>query len=174
MKAKWYGLYTRPNWEKKVSELLNRRKIENYYPATIVHSRLNFRIKNFEKPLFPSYIFVKVSEDQLDSIRNLSGVINLLFWLGQPVIVQDSEIEIMKTLISENPDIKIQKTKINLEKPNDGPEISSLETSGRKTFTVTLRSIGYHMITEIESPKLTVISSLQNNYTIARAADVLS
>lgn len=174
MKAKWYGIYTRPNWEKKVAELLNRRGIDTYYPTTIVQSRHNFRIKSFEKPLFPSYVFAKAAEDQLDSIRNCSGVINLLFWLGKPVVIQDSEIEVMKAVSSKNLDVKIQKTKINFKKINDGPKISSLEVAGRKTFKITLSSIGYHMITEIELPKLTIISSLQNNYTSYRETELLN
>ena len=164
MKAKWYGIYTKPNCEKKVAELLNRKGIENYYPSIVLRSTLNFIKKNSHQPLFPSYVFVKVEEEQLKSIRNFPGIINFLFWLGQPVVIQDSEIEIMKTISSENPGIKIQKTKINFRKISDGPKVSSVEVDGIQTFKVTLRSIGYHMITQIESPKLTIISALQNNY----------
>lgn len=163
MKAKWYGIYTKLSCEKKVSEILNRRHIENYYPALAEKNSWSFRKKNSEKPLFPSYVFVKVEEGQLESIRHFPGVINLLFWLGQPVVIQDSEIEIMKTISSENRDIIIQKTQINFNKINDGPKISSMEINGRKTFKVKLRSIGYQMITQIESPKLTIISAIQNN-----------
>ena len=166
MKAKWYGIYTRLNCEKKVSELLSRRHIENYYPAKVVKTNWNFRKKNTEIPLFPCYVFVKAEEHQLELIRNFPDVINFLFWLGEPVVIQDSEIDIMKAISSENADIKIQKTQINLKKINDGPKVSSIEIDGIKTFKVTFNSIGYSMSTQIESPKLTIIS-LQNNYRIA-------
>ena len=33
---KWYAVYTRPRWEKKVAEILTRRKIENYCPINKV------------------------------------------------------------------------------------------------------------------------------------------
>lgn len=174
MGAKWFGVYTKLNCEKKVAELLNRRHIENYYPTITVKNRWNFRKKISHTPLFPSYVFVKVEENQLHSIRNFPGVINFLFWLGEPVVIQDSEIEIMKTISLENQDIKIQKTKINFKKISDGPKVSSIEVDGIKTFKVTLRSIGYHMITQIESPKLTIISSPQNNYKISPEAELIS
>lgn len=176
MKEKWYGVYTKDNCENKVSDFLNRRQIENYYPKTkmIIKNKWTLLKKNSEKPLFPSYVFVKTDEEQLSFIKNSPGVINLLFWLGHPVVIQDSEIEIMKSISSENPDIRIQKTKINLKKINEGPKISSSEIDGIKTFKVTIRSIGYNMITQIESPKLTVISSLQNNYAIPSNTELLS
>ncbi len=174
MKAKWYGVYTKENCEKKVSEFLNRRHIENYYPSIVVKNKWSLIKKISEKPVFPSYVFVRAVEEQLSSIRNFPGVINLLFWLGQPVIIQDSEIEIMKSISSENPDIRIQKTKINFRKINDGPKVSSIEIDGIRTFKVTIRSIGYHMITQMDSPRLTVISRLQNNYKISSETKLLN
>lgn len=174
MKAKWYGLYTKINSEKKVVELLDRRNIENYYPTRIVTRNWNFGRKKIEQPLFPSYVFIRVEEARLDSIKKFPGVINLLFWLEQPVIIQDSEIEIIKIISSENPDIQIQKSKINFKKINDGPKIYSIEIDGIKTFKVTLRSIGYNMITQIESPKLTIISSIPNNYLTSPEANLIT
>ncbi len=174
MKANWYGLYTKINSEKKVVELLYRRNIENYYPTRVVTIKGNFGRKKMEQPLFPSYVFIRVEEARLDSIKKFPGVINLLFWLEQPVIIQDSEIEIMKIISSENPDIQIQKSKINYKKINDGPKIYSIEIDGIKTFKVTLRSIGYNMITQIESPKLTIISSIPNNYLTSPEANLIT
>ncbi len=174
MKTKWYGVYTRPNCEKKVSDLLTRKGIENYFPCRLTKSKWNFQRKTLLEPLFPSYVFMKVEESQLETLKNLSGVINFLFWIGQPVVIQDSEIDIMKSVSSENLDIKIQKTKINFQKIHEGPKVSSVEIDGVKTFKVTLRSIGYHLITQIESPKLTIISALQNNYKISHETEFIS
>ncbi len=174
MKAKWYGIYTKQNCEKKVAENLNRRHIENYYPCRVLKNSWSFLKKNIEEPIFPSYIFIKVEEQQLNLLKNLPGVINLLFWLGKPVIIHDSEIEIMKAICLENPDIQIQKTNINFKKINDGPKLSSTEIDGIRTFKVTIRSIGYHMITKIESPKLTIISAFQNRYNVLPEAGLFS
>lgn len=174
MKTKWYGVYTKPNCEKKVSDLLTRKGIENYFPCRVIKNKWNFQKKTSLEPLFPSYVFIKVEETQLESLKNLSGVINFLFWLGQPVVLQDSEIDIMKSVSSENLDIKVQKVEINFRKIYDGPKVSSVEIDGVKTFKVTLRSIGYHLITQIESPKLTIISALQNKYKISPEAEFLS
>ncbi len=171
MKANWYGIYTKQNCEKKVAEFLNRRGIENYYPARIVK---NWSFVKSVQPLLPCYVFVRTEENQLSTIKNFPGVINFLFWLGQPVVIQDSEIEIMKVVFSENTDVEVRKTEINFTKINDGPKISSSETDGMKTYKITLCSIGYTMITRTVSPKVTVISSLQNNYTIHPGSELLN
>ncbi len=164
MIAKWYGIYTKIDCERKVSDFLTRRHIENYYPATILAPRGNFRWQNSKNLLFPSYLFVKTEEDKLDAIRNFPGVINLLFWLGKPVVIQDKEIEAIKILSGENLNIKIQQTKIEFEKISFGPVFLYSDNQGIKTLKLFLPSIGYVLTTEIETPKLKVIFSHEKNY----------
>ncbi|MEP6584175.1 MAG: transcription termination/antitermination NusG family protein [Ginsengibacter sp.] len=174
MKAKWYGIYTKQNCEKKVVECLNRRQIENFYPTRIVKSRSALLRRPFEEALFPSHVFVKIEEHRLKTLKALPGVINYLFWLDSPIVINDSEIELMKVILAENRDIRIQKTKINFNKINDGPKISSLELDGIKSFKITLRSLGYHMITQMELPKLTIIPAIQNTHKTSAELELLN
>jgi transcription antitermination factor NusG len=59
MTPKWYAVYTRPRWEKKVAALLLHKGIESYCPLNKVRRRWSDRTKTIEEPLFKSYVFVK-------------------------------------------------------------------------------------------------------------------
>jgi len=58
----WYAVYTRPKWEKKVAELLSRKRIENYCPLHKSIKQWSDRKKTIFEPLFNSYVFVHVDE----------------------------------------------------------------------------------------------------------------
>ena len=163
MKAKWYGVYTKMNCEKKVSDFLTRRKIENFYPSITIPNKWGLIKKYTASPILPSYIFVHTDEDQLATIKECTGVINFLYWIGKPVVIQDAEIEVMKSISAGIAPVKVQKSKINFEKMEHGPKISSIEVDGVRTFKVTIRSIGYSIITQIDSPKLSLFLSPGSN-----------
>jgi transcription antitermination factor NusG len=60
----WYALYTKPRWEKKVHALLTDKKIESYCPLNKVRKKWSDRMKTVEEPLFKSYVFVRVNEEE--------------------------------------------------------------------------------------------------------------
>jgi transcription antitermination factor NusG len=66
--VKWYAIYTRPRWEKKVNGLLEAKGIESYCPLNRVRRKWSDRIKTIEEPLFKSYVFVKIAEETRLSI----------------------------------------------------------------------------------------------------------
>jgi Transcription termination factor nusG len=66
---KWFVLYTKPRWEKKIHQLLDAKEIENYCPLNKVSKKWSDRMKIVEEPLFKSYVFVKVSEEEQTKVR---------------------------------------------------------------------------------------------------------
>ena len=84
MTAKWYAIYTRPRWEKKVNHLLQGKGIESYCPLNKVRRKWSDRIKTIEEPLFKSYVFVKIDEEARTNVRMTDGVINFVYWNGKP------------------------------------------------------------------------------------------
>ena len=88
----WYVIYTKPRWEKKVYSLLIDKDIEAYCPLNRVRRKWSDRIKWVEEPLFKSYVFVKVTEENLSSVRLIHGVVNFVSWLGRPAVVKNKEI----------------------------------------------------------------------------------
>lgn len=99
----WYVVYTKPKWEKKVAEKLNDSGIESYCPVITQIKQWSDRKKKVEVPLFNSYVFVRLSDTDRNSVFQVPGVVRYLFWLGKPAVVRDEEIaEIKKSLSDSN------------------------------------------------------------------------
>jgi transcription antitermination factor NusG len=88
----WYALYTKPRWEKKVHELMLRRGMESYCPLNKVRKKWSDRYKMVEEPLFKSYVFVRITDDEKSNVRLVDGVVNFVYWLGKPAQVREEDI----------------------------------------------------------------------------------
>ena len=88
---RWYALYTKPRWEKKIHKSLQNKGIESYCPLNKVRRQWSDRIKVIEEPLFKSYIFVRVEEAMKTEVRYVDGVLNYVYWNGKPAIVKDDD-----------------------------------------------------------------------------------
>jgi transcription antitermination factor NusG len=160
---KWFALYTRARWEKKVSEILTRRKIENYCPINKVVKQWSDRRKVVHEPLFTSYVFARVPEFNVASLRQVSGVINPVYWLGRPAVIRDSEIETIREFLAEHINVRLEKTAVSI---NDrvrilGGPLTELEgqvlSVGNKTVKVSLPSLGYVMQAEVDISNVAVV-----------------
>lgn len=104
----WYAVYTKPRWEKKVSEALQKNGLESYCPLNRVTRQWSDRTKKVEIPLFPSYVFVKVDQVRQAEVRMISGVVNFVYWLGKPAVIRDHEMEDLKTFVSSHDNIIVE------------------------------------------------------------------
>jgi len=104
---KWYAVYTKPRWEKKVSGLLSQQGMETYCPLNRTQRRWSDRAKWVEEPLFRSYVFVRVPEEGLSGVRLVSGVVNFVYWMGKPAIIRDKEIEAIKRFLNDHVDVEV-------------------------------------------------------------------
>ena len=109
---KWFAVYTRPRWEKKVHKLLEEKGIESYCPLNKVHRKWSDRIKIVEEPLFKSYVFVKVNEEEKTPVRMTEGVVNFIYWLGKPALIKEKEIEIIKRFLNDHHDVEVRPVEI--------------------------------------------------------------
>jgi transcription antitermination factor NusG len=100
-KKNWYAVYTRPRWEKKVYSLLSEKKIEAYCPLTRVHKKWSDRMKWVEEPLFRSYVFVKIAEEEQSKIRMVNGIVNFVYWLGKPATIKDKEVAVIRKFLND-------------------------------------------------------------------------
>jgi transcription antitermination factor NusG len=162
-KKKWYAIYTRPRWEKKVAELLSKKNIENYCPLNKVVNQWWDRKKVIYEPLFSSYVFVNAMEAEHLSIKQTSGVINFVYWLGTPASIKDDEIEAIKDFLDVHQNVILEKSKVNVNdkvKIMSGPfkehEGSVLEIK-KNTLKVFLPSLGYVMSAEVEKANVQVM-----------------
>src|SRR5687768_12173055 len=98
---KWLAVYTKPRWERKVTELLIKEGITTYCPLNHVVRQWSDRRKWVYEPLFTSYVFVQVNAIEIGRVKSINGVVNFVCWLGKPAIIKDQEIEIIKRFLNE-------------------------------------------------------------------------
>ncbi len=139
--------------KKEEGNFLRKRRYHKYIYKVVRH--WSDRKKIVHEPLFTSYVFVRVSESDITSLKQTHGIINVVYWLGKPAVIRDSEIETIKTFLSEHINIKLEKTPINVNdriKVLRGP-LKELEgqvlTIKNKTVKVALPSLGYMMFAEL-------------------------
>ena len=157
MQNNWYIIYTRPHWEKKVASSLKKRKIEVFLP--LQHKQLTSftRIKSTEEPLFQNYVFAKVTENEMFKLKDINGVINLVYWKGEPAKIKHYEIEILKDFIREYDNITLEKTKINIYQEARVLDDSRYSISGnvltiKNTYTkINLPSLGVRLVAKAGS-----------------------
>jgi transcription antitermination factor NusG len=106
-KRNWYAVYTKPRWEKKVYGLLAENGFEAYCPLNRVRKKWSDRLKWVEEPLFKSYVFVKVAEEEAARVRMVNGVVNFVYWLGKPAIIRNKEIEVIHKFLSEYDEVQV-------------------------------------------------------------------
>lgn len=164
MNMKWYIVYTKPDSEKKVSDLLTRRKIENYNPLHSTVQICSDHKKVKDTPLFKGYVFVKTTEHQHQNFRKINGIVNFVHWMGKPVSVKNVEIKAIKLFLSEYSNITLEKTAIR-SNVTDAVDYSAPEqeapmiTIRNKKAHVGLPSLGYIMTAEVDTPNVRIISA---------------
>jgi transcription antitermination factor NusG len=166
-KKQWYALYTRPRWEKKVADLLEKKKIEVYCPLNKVEKQWADRKKIVLEPLFSSYVFVYISEQEHISIKQTDGVVNFVYWLNRPAVIRNEEIDTIKKFLHEYDHVSVERTQVNLNdrvRIINGPlmmwegNVVEIRTN---TVKITLPSLGQTLVAEIRKENLETISPLQ-------------
>jgi transcription antitermination factor NusG len=159
-KKQWYALYTRPRWEKKVAELLEKKKVEVYCPLNKVRKQWADRKKVVLEPLFTSYVFVCVTPEEHLRIKQTDGVISFVYWLSKPAVIRQEEIDTIKNFLSEYDNVKLEKLAVKLNdtvRIINGPlmmwEGSVIEVR-TNTVKITLPSLGQTLVAEIRKENL--------------------
>ncbi len=153
---KWYALYTKPRWEKKIDANLIRKNIESWCPLQKIERQWSDRKKIVEEPLFKSYIFVRIDMNQKVKVLQTDGILNFVHYLGKPAVIKDEEISLIKQYLLEK-DVRIsliskegyaESTKIRVNHGVFmGKEGTVLRNMKKKIF-VKLESLGQVMVVE--------------------------
>ncbi len=153
---KWYALYTKPRWEKKIDASLIRKNIESWCPLQKMERQWSDRKKIIEEPLFKSYIFVHIDMNEKLKVLQTDGILNFVHYLGKPAVIKDDEINLIKQYLLEK-DVRIsliskegyaESTKIRVNHGVFmGKEGTVLRNAKKKIF-VKLESLGQVMVVE--------------------------
>lgn len=165
VEKKWYALYTKPRWEKKIDAALVRKGIESWCPLQKVERQWSDRKKVIEDPLFKSYVFVHIDDTERSKVLMTDGVLNFVYYLGKPAVIKNEEVDLIKKYLAEK-DASISilsqegyKEEMRI-KVNHGVFMGNEGTvirGGRKKVYVKLESLGQVMVVEFPAEFLSPI-----------------
>jgi transcription antitermination factor NusG len=93
----WYVAHTSANHEKRVTQQLQERSVENFLPLYDSVRRWKDRRIKLQLPLFPGYVFVRLPLRERLKVLQVPGVARLISFNGQPAALPDKEIEALRT-----------------------------------------------------------------------------
>ena len=96
----WYAIRTRSNYEKKTAAALAGKGYDPYLPIYRTRRRLSDRVIVTELPVFPGYVFCRFDVLKRLPILTTLGVVSLVGFGNEPVVINDSEIEAIQTVLA--------------------------------------------------------------------------
>ncbi len=155
LSGKWYAIYTKPRWEKKVQKELDELHIDNYLPLVTTVKQWSDRKKKVEEPLIRSYIFVKVTSQDYYKALNVNGALKYITFQGKAVPIPEKQIGVLKQLIENQVELSVTSEhlqkgqRITLQEGSfKGLEGEIVNIKGNDKLVVKIDSIGYNLIIE--------------------------
>ena len=93
----WYVVYCKPRQEALSEENLLRQGFRVYLPRIRITRRRRGQWIDVVEPLFPRYIFIQIDPIRCSTapVRSTRGVVGLVRFGGQPVVVPDEVINVL-------------------------------------------------------------------------------
>ena len=162
----WYAIYTKPRWEKKVSFLLDEKKIEHYLPLQKTLKQWSDRRKWVWEPLFRSYIFVHVEQKEYLPVLHTPGVVKFICFENQAVEIPPVQIEAIRIFIDTGEEMTVEE--VNMEVgdkvminrgPLKGLKGILVNISQRKRVRIMIEGIQQSLHIKVPASFLSVISA---------------
>ncbi len=156
VKKRWLAVYTKPRWEKKIDNLLTEKGIESYCPLNKVHRKWSDRMKLVEEPLFKSYVFVHVNEEEEKKVRWVNGVLNFVYWLGKPAAIHPKDIERIKRFLRQYEEVQVLAmdlppgTQVIIQAGLLMDKEARVISAGKKKVELEIDSMGYKLVAYVD------------------------
>jgi transcription antitermination factor NusG len=94
----WYALHIRSRHEKRVAERLVSQSLETFLPLhRSRHTWKNGVHADVDLPLFPCYLFARVSIHDRIRLLQHPGVLGFAASTARPTVISDEEISVLRT-----------------------------------------------------------------------------
>ena len=94
----WFAVFTRSHHEKQVSQRFSQQLIENFLPLySQVHKWTNRRKVSVQLPLFPNYVFVRITRSQRTQVLQVPGVLSIVGHGYEPAPLADFEVNALRS-----------------------------------------------------------------------------
>ena len=145
-----------------MNQLLIEKGLESYCPLNKVRRKWSDRMKIVEEPLFKSYVFVKVTDEDRTAVRMTNGTVNFVYWDGKPAVIKEKEITAIKRFLDEYENVEARPADLSINQRVRITNGSLMDQEGKvldvrhKTVRVAIDSLGYILIANIDRTKLTL------------------
>lgn len=156
MERKWYVICTKFRREKKVAALLAKKGIEHYCPLTKRERKTGSQKRIEIGPLFSTYVFVCVQENEIPFLKRIPYVSNVVYWKSKPAVISSEEVDAIRLMEESYQDIQLHKTAVMPEKKMYVQKESITDFGGNvltiqhKGLIVTLPSLGFKMTARVQ------------------------
>ena len=165
---KWYVVFTKPRQEKLAAEHLQRQGFFCFLPYANNPNRIRSRrIKNIVEPLFPRYLFIKVSANKqsLAPVKSTQGVANLVMFGSKMATVSTIIIkQIQNQVNTETGLIEIMPVKYEpgdkvrvLDGPLTGLEGIFKQTSSESRVILLMNMFGSQAKVQVQKDQLELV-----------------
>lgn len=115
-KTGWHVLYVRSCQEKRVHELLEENQLESFLPMVKTIRQWSDRKKTVLKPLFPSYVFVKInSVTDFSKALSVEGACAYIRFGTEYARIKEDEISKVKLFVDSNDVTNVKVSNCSLE-----------------------------------------------------------
>jgi transcription antitermination factor NusG len=159
VEKKWFVFYTKSRQEKKVNELLLKKKFEPFLPMQQVMRQWSDRKKKVTVPLFNSYIFVFVEEHRIPDVLQVPGIAWNIRHNNKPAILHVNELNTIQRFIetgwlieagSDFSQVEVGDVVKVLDGPLKGAIGRLTSVHNKHQFSVVLESIGQIITAQID------------------------
>ena len=152
----WYALYTRSRHEQVVKKQLDHKGIVNFLPLYAKISQWSDRKKEIYLPLFPCYVFVKISVQERMEVLKSCGAVHLVGDGCAPLPIDDEQIENVRSFIERgfrfdpHPYLKVGNRVLIHDGPLSGFEGTLIRIKNRYRFVLSVDLIQRSVAVEID------------------------
>jgi transcription termination/antitermination protein NusG len=161
----WFAAYTMSRHEKRIASHCERIGIEQFLPLYTTHrSWKNRTTVDLHMPLFPNYLFVRLSPQDHGPLMRLPGLLSTVGNAAGPVAIPDRDIELLRRIIDcKSIEPHPFMTKGDRVRVVTGPLAGVMGVVQKKSnglrFIVTLDVIGKSVSLHIDGTALELIAS---------------
>jgi len=99
----WFAVHTRTRFERTVVSELREKGIETFLPLLPARHKWSDRQRIVHEPLFPAYVFVRITpaQDKRIAVLRTMGVTNFVGVRGVGTPIPDAEIQAVHTVLEQ-------------------------------------------------------------------------
>lgn len=163
MQPRWHAVYTYPRHEKRVAAQLEDKSVEVYLPLYRSKRLWNQRRVEIDLPLFPGYVFARISQRERLRVLETPSVAYLVSSRGTPVALSDEEVEQVRQCLSRKLNVEPCEylrpgTKVRVTGgPLQGLEGVVVRQNGRARFILSVDLIMRSIAISVEAHDLEAI-----------------